>query len=318
MGFNKHATTFAGLPVIDYARDATVVDPERNALRLTTVYEDGSRQWPPPTVATVLELLESLLERPDCDRIAALVIGAWTADAYEDDSASIIEGLIAAAPQLASLRGVFIGDILAEECEVSWIQQSDVSPLWSAYPKLEHFRVRGGEGLRVGIIEHDFLKSLTIECGGLPAHVLHDLARSRLPVLEHLELYLGEDSYGWDGSVADLEPLLSGKAFPKLRYLGLRDSEIADEVAKEVVKAPLLERVEVLDLSLGTLTDDGAAALLECPAIKRLKRLDLHHHFLSDKMMTQLQELGPEVNVSEKQKPHTYGGEDWRYVAVGE
>ena len=78
--------------------------------------------------------------------------------------------------------------------------------------------------------------------------------------IEHLELYLGTDDYGWDGSIDDVLPLLADDRFPRLKYLGLRDSEIADGVAQAVAKSPLLEKLDVLDLSLGTLGDEGAAA----------------------------------------------------------
>jgi len=80
----------------------------------------------------------------------------------------------------------------------------------------------------------------------------------------------------------------------------------------------VVERIRVLDLSLGTLTDEGASALLDSPAIARLEKLDVHHHFCSEEMTAKLQSLGVEVDASEREKPDIYGDEVWRYVAVGE
>jgi hypothetical protein len=207
---------------------------------------------------------------------------------------------------------------VSDENEISWIQQSDVSPLFKAYPGLEHFRVRGNEGLTLGPIRHEKLKSLVVETGGLSVSVLRDIAASSLPALEHLELWLGDEGYGWDGTVEDLRPFLQGGLFPKLKYLGLRDSEIADEIAVAVAVAPILGQIETLDLSLGTLGDMGAEALFDSPAIKSLRKLDLHHHFISPVMEARFAALGIEVDVSDRQKADDYDGESFRYVAVSE
>jgi hypothetical protein len=230
----------------------------------------------------------------------------------------VVEALVAARDRLPNLRAIFFGDILSDEREISWIQQSDLSPLFAAYPQLEYFCVRGADGLSLGSLKHDRLKSLIVQSGGLGANVVREVAAAELPELEHLELWLGTDEYGGDATVADLAPILDGGLFPKLKYLGLRDSEIADEIARAVAKAPVVERIRVLDLSLGILTDEGAAALLASPAIARLEKLDVHHHFCSEEMTAKLQSLGVEVDASERKEPDRYGDEVWRYVAVGE
>jgi hypothetical protein len=111
-----------------------------------------------------------------------------------------------------------------------------------------------------------------------------------------------------------VKPLLTGKLFPKLKYLGLRDSVIGDEVAKAAAASPLVGRIDSLDLSLGTLGDEGGEALLASPAVKKLKWLNLRYHYMSPAMMERLAKLGPEVDVSELQSESEYG----RYVSVGE
>jgi hypothetical protein len=234
------------------------------------------------------------------------------------ESKDAIQALVDARTKLPGLRGVFLGDIISEENEISWINQSDISPLLTAYPQLEHLAVRGGTGLVLGKLSHARLKSLVIQTGGLPRTVLVDLAQAHLPALEHLELWLGTDNYGWDGTVADLQPLLDRGRFPALRRLGLCNSEVQDDVAATIAGAPIVEQLEILDLSLGNLTDAGAEPLLGNPALAKLKKLDLHHHYLSEEMEARLRAAFPNVDVSDRQEPDEYGEDVYRNIAVSE
>jgi hypothetical protein len=191
--------------------------------------------------------------------------------------------------------------------------------LFGAYPQLEHFRVRGGNGLSFGEgVRHDYLKSLVVETGGMPQALLRQIIRSQFLCLEHLEIWTGSDGYGWDGELADLMPVLDGSILPTLKYLGIRNSELANEVAQTVATSPILGRLETLDLSMGILKDEGAQALLDSPGIAGLKKLVLHDSFLSPEMCAKLQQKFPAVDVSEQREPDEYDGEISYYVAVGE
>ncbi|WP_437097595.1 hypothetical protein [Streptomyces longwoodensis] len=101
---------------------------------------------------------------------------------------------------------------------------------------------------------------------------------------EHLELWLGAREDGGDGEIADLAGILSGNRLPRLRSLALRNSEMQDEVAVAMGAAPIVANLDVLDLSLGTLTDTGAEALLGGQPLTHLRKLDLHHNYLSEPM----------------------------------
>lgn len=305
MTFNQNLQTFAGKPVVDFSADEPLADPAGTIPRLRVNYDSE---------ADADELLRELVDTGVGDQLTGLIFGQWSAEMYETTSARLVEVLVAAADQLPNLKALYLGEMIYEENEVSWIYQCDISALWSAFPRLEVLCIRGTNGLSLGQLRLNHLKQLTIETGGLPKSVLAEVAAAQLPALEHLELYLGTANYGWDGTIADVQPLLSGKLFPQLKYLGLRDSEIADEVAKAVVKSPLLERIDTLDLSLGTLGDEGAEALLASPAVKQLKRLDLHHHYMSADVAQRFAKLGPKVDVSETQEETDYG----RYVSIGE
>jgi hypothetical protein len=213
------------------------------------------------------------------------------------------------------VKAIFLGDIIADECEISWIQQSDVAPLLHAYPQLEQFYVRGGDGLRFRKLNHYALETLVVQTGGLGKKTLRDILTAWLPSLKHLELWLGDEDYGGDAEMVDLLPLLEGTRWPNLRYLGLCNTELSDEIAVALKTAPIMPQLRVLDLSRGTLGDAGAAALLANPAIKRLKKLDIHHHYCSDTMIAELKALPIKVAARQGQGPTD--AED-RFVAVSE
>ncbi|MCG8587363.1 MAG: STM4015 family protein [Pirellulales bacterium] len=305
--FSEHATTFAGKDVVEFAAGGSLADPAKNIPSVRMDYDDDEN--------TAANLLREILEQPNADQLTGLVIGMWMGDDFELGPSDLVEMLVASSAQLPNLSAIFVGDILYEECEVSWINQADLSPLLTSFDRLEVLKIRGSQGLSLGNpIQHDQLKSLTIECGGLPSSVVREIGSAELPALSHLELYLGDGNYGWDGTAEDLAGILSGDRFPKLEYLGLRDSEIADEVAQAVAQSPILGRIKELDLSLGTLSDVGAEALLASDAIAKLDKLNLEHHYCSPSVVARLQALPVDVNVDDVKEPD----DDYRYVAVGE
>lgn len=312
MPIYEHVTEFAGKPVIDYDPETGMCDPEQYYYRIGFGYDAYEAEAP------LTHRIAAFLREPDVENITGIVIGAWEEVGTGIGSGPIVEALVAAKQKLPNLKAIFLGDVICEESEISWILQSDVSPLFSAYPKLEHFRVRGNEGLSLGSLKSEWLQALVIETGGLSATIVQQVVAAEFPNLEHLELWLGTDEYGGDVTLRDLNPILSGKLFPKLDYLGLRDSEFTDKIAVTIAESPIIERIKVLDLSLGTLTDKGARALLNSRAVRKLEKLDLHYHYLSAKMMNALKQLHIDVDVSEQQEAEEYDGEMYRYPAVTE
>jgi hypothetical protein len=307
MGFWENQTTFAGKPVEDWS--GSDGDFDRVAYRISVGWDDDE---------TIDEKFESILEAEGSHHLDTLVIGAWQGDDSGADPEGLIERLVAAREKLPNLKHLFFGDITSEQNEISWIIQTDFSPLLNAYPKLETLVVRGTNELSFGSIAHDHLRTLIIQSGGLDSQVIAEVATAKLPSLEHLELWLGESGYGGDATVEDLAPFLTGKRFPKLRYLGLKNSEMQDEIAGVVAASPVLDQLETLDLSQGTLGDEGARSLIQSPGVKKLKKLILAHHFISPELQEELKKLGPDVDVSDLKEPHEWGGEQHRYNAVGE
>jgi hypothetical protein len=222
------------------------------------------------------QLLESLLSDPSASKLEALVLGEW----IEPYDKSILDTLVEIAPRLPKLKALFVGDMTAGSSDISAIVQGDYAPVLAAFSNLETLCIRGGTGLAFSPCRHEKLKSLTIETGGLSGSTIAMLCSLDLPNLQYLELWLGSKNYGGDSTLADLEPILSGKAFPKLRYLGLRNAEYTDDIAQALAHSPILEELVELDLSMGTLTDKGATALIDCPAAQSLDILDLSANYL--------------------------------------
>ena len=206
-------------------------------------------------------------------------------EAYDVSNTDVVlKSLVEHKQALPNLVSLFLNDIGSEECELSWLIEGDLRPVWEHFPNLIEFKVRGYPG-EMGKISMPKLERFTIECSGMKRKNLEQLFNADMPSLTHLELWVGTDEYGGETTPGDWEPLLSGKLFPKLKYLGLRNCSYADELAQIVANAPILDRIETLDMSLGTMGDEGATALYQSNRVRSLKHLDLHHHFMSDWMV---------------------------------
>ncbi|BEL02880.1 STM4015 family protein [Actinoplanes sichuanensis] len=307
MGIYEHVDEFAGLPVVAADdEEATVADAAAVAWRISMEEFEA----PPEEFEAAFE---QLLQRTGPAGPTALIVGEW-GSAY--DTPFPYQLLIDNAARLSGLRALFIGELTGEECEISWIDQGDITALLEAFPALERLWIRGAEDLQLRPVHHEGLRELVFQSGGLPADVVRAVAASDLPNLTHLELWLGVDQYGGDARADDLAPILAGRSLPALTYLGLRNAEIAEELAAAVAAAPIVARVTDLDLSLGVLGDAGAETLLAGQPLTHLRRLNLSHHFMSTETAQRVvDELpGVEVDVSDPQKEEEWG----RYTAVAE
>jgi predicted DNA-binding WGR domain protein len=320
IGTDEHVERFLNYKVAGFDPDADGEDEgedgrkafpklrelDRRAFAVGISYDDGDEAFD--------ARLDALFADEKIGQLRALVIGGWFSETCEDGPASLGKKLIANGAKLTSLQGLFVGDIVAEECEISWLHQIDYGPVLAALPSLRELVVRGGDELRFKKLAHEGLRALTVQSGGLAKETVKDIVDADLPELRQLTLWLGVENYGGTSTVGDLEPLLSGKRFPKLEHLGLQNSEQADEIAAAVAKSPLLGRLKGLDLSMGTLSDVGAKALLAAPALNGLKHLNVRHHYLSPAIVKELKSRGFEVEAGDRQ---TGDGED-RYAEVTE
>lgn len=308
MAISDSTTTFYNKKVVQYDPERAV-DPSPGVVyRLSLAYDDKG---------TMPALIAGFFEKVEKSTLEALIIGMW-GEPYEAGADAVIAAIVEHAPQLPALRALFIGDMTYEECEISWIVQGNHTPLLDAFPQLEELRIRGGNGLVLEPFTHQNLRKFTIESGGLDEKIAQALAESAMPKLEHLELWLGTDEYGFSGDVALYQRVLAQLTTPTLRYLGLRDAEIADQLAAWLADEPLLATIDTLDLSLGTLGDVGAEALLRGTQLGNLKLLDLSHHYISEANQAKLEALPFKVVLDDPQEDDEDDGEVYRYVAVGE
>ncbi|WP_431680492.1 STM4015 family protein [Kitasatospora sp. KL5] len=317
MAISKHIERFGGLPVVDFL--AAVEDGRELPDAPDAAWKVGLEY---DSAQTFAEAWEQFLGAVDASRVTTVVIGSWSQEEPE-----LLTGPLAAvtdaAGQLPALRSLFVGDITFEECEISWLQMCDITPVFEAFPRLEELVVRGaGEdwdgngGLALTPLRHEHLRRLRLEAGGLPGSVVRAVAACDFPALESLELWLGVATYGGDATLDDLAPFLAGNRLPALRALGLQNSEQQDAIAAAVAQAPVVARLDRLALSMGAFTDAGAAALLDGQPLTHLTTLDLHHHYLTEGMQQRLREALPGVTIdlSDAQK----WDDNWRYVAVSE
>ncbi|WP_435109357.1 STM4015 family protein [Nocardiopsis synnemataformans] len=352
---SHHVTEFAGLPVVEFHSWDTIRDDLETAMywarNRSELHEERPRSYrrlleaiaDPGSVAWRLrtelssshgsgESLQEYMHRFSVlvgqEQVRALVVGNVPDQDFQMRTDEVVEALLGLAPKLTGLRALFFGEILQEENEISWIQLCDLAPLVTALPHLEELVVRGGSGaLDLRLAEHPSLRGLTVQSGGLRPDVVRDVCASGLPALEHLELWLGVEEYGGRSTAQDLAPVLSGRAFPRLRSLGLRNTGNLGSWIPVLAEAPVLSSLEVLDLSLGDLTDEGGQALVEAaPAFAHLKRLDLHHHYVSEDVCARIREAlpGVEVDLSGREEPEVHDDEDGEepeihyYTAVSE
>jgi hypothetical protein len=266
---------------------------------------------------TQVELLDSLLSQIDPGSIRSLIIGAWS-EAHDESPQGYLDRLIERRDELGALCALFIGDMTSEDCEISWIIQCGYNAVLDAFPLLQSLRIRGSSQLEIKPFTHEFLEELVIECGGLPNEIVEGIAGSTLPALRHLELWLGDDNYGFDGDVATYAKLLESIKPERLEYLGLCNSQISDDLAMHLAKQPWLASLKTLDLSMGTIGDVGAQALFESPHVRGLETLDLSHHYISEDWQKKLATLPFKVVLDDPQDEDEDGDETYRYVQVSE
>lgn len=273
-------------------------------------FEDGDKD--------AKTMIDEILADPELSELEELVIGCW-GESWDNGAQPIVDGIVEHSDKFSQIKSLFIGDMDYEECEVSWIEQADYGKLWAALPNLEKLTIKGSTNLSLGDIQHENLKSLEIICGGLPKEVIAGIGEAKLPALESLKLYIGVEDYGFDGNIEDIANMLMNSDFPNLKTLGIKDSEIQDDVAKVVTKSKYMSQIEVLDLSLGTLTDEGGQVLLDTlPDYENIKEVNLEYHYMSEDMMAKLKALSADVDVSEKQEDDEYDGEIYRYPMLTE
>ncbi|EDM78539.1 WGR domain protein [Plesiocystis pacifica SIR-1] len=193
---------------------------------------------------------------------------------------------------------------------------SDVLPI---APRLSSLYVRGND-IQFTQLVHEALETLTVETGGLSWSSARAIAKAELPNITSMTVYFGADNYGGNASVSDLTALWKNTKLPKLRHLGLCNSEFQGDIAKAIAGSKIIKQLTSLDLSMGTMVDAQSEVFTKkAKAFAHLERLDISDNFLSDERCEAIAKALPKVHVVRGQREaDEYDGEIYTYVSVGE
>ncbi|MBA3923565.1 MAG: HEAT repeat domain-containing protein [Nostocaceae cyanobacterium] len=272
----------------------------------------------------ILDELQALLKAPQIGEIEALA--CWMPNdpylqIYQKQCSEFIHILCQANKRLTSLKALFIGDRRQHEYKKSLIYLSDMSPIFEAFPHLEVLKLNGcptKDSFSKNIC-HDRIKTLIIETADNHKDSLAQTCDLNLPALEYLELWGGR--CGYISNISDsLAPLITGKSFPNLSYLGLPSFEKTDWLVKVLADSPILNRLRIINLSKGTLTDTGAEFLLNSPAINQLHLLNVANNYLSTAIVKRLSQLKCQViaDFQDLEANNHLGNSNSRYYALYE
>jgi hypothetical protein len=204
------------------------------------------------------------------------------------------------------------------------ISSTELGDLSKLYPQLSHLRELTIEmgAMELGIMDLPALRSLEIVTGGLTRANVDSIRQGAWPSLERLTLCIGEtdNDYGCDVQLEDVSKLLAEAHLPRLRHLGLANSNHADAFVGELVRSKLLAQLRSLDLSRGTFGNQGARDLLEnAAAFKHLEEIDLTHNYVSPALAEELAKIGPRIVLADSEGGDDGDdGDDDRYVQISE
>lgn len=279
---------------------------------------------------SLAEILDLVLRHPS-GRFLAEITFAFNNDPNENDLQDLIDLLAKKAPP--TLRKLHFGDYkyagggavgqYGNDTEISWYSIGNLGKLWKAVPNLTTLITQGGSsescmagGFALGKLELPSLRHLEVRTGGLEKVNAKAIATAKLPSIEHLDIWYGEENYGGDATLKDVQLLIARTDLPKLRHLGIMNSEFADQLPGALAASKLVKQLTQLDLSLGCMTDVGAQALAaNKAAFKHLERLDVSNNYLTKVGLAAIKGIAKTV-VTTKQRDDE--DPEYRHPAVGE
>jgi len=259
-------------------------------------------------------LAEYILNDPCLPELRKIIIGVWDQEIYDADPGKIFTMMINNQEKFQHIESLFIGDMEAEENEISWIKQGNYEELLRVFPNLKSLTIQGSDSLVLGKVNHLKLEELVIICGGLPISVVNEIKSANLPNLKKLILYSGDESYGYSCNISDFAELVKKERFPNLQYLGLVNSFEQDDLVRVIIESDLLPQLEIIDISCGCLTDKGGQLILNAAdKLVNLKELNADYHYMSEDMMEKIKALPFKVSLNDAQEPYD-DGEMWPMI----
>jgi uncharacterized protein (TIGR02996 family) len=198
---------------------------------------------------------------------------------------------------------------LVIDCGTWWdLTKTDLGSLGRLYPRLANLRelkLRAGS-MNLGTIDLPLLRSFEVVTCGLTLRNMQSILAARWEHLERLSVCIGEWDPVHDGRrvmrLDDVALILEGTNLPRVRHLGLRNSSLANDIARALPSSRILAQLESLDLSSGTFGDVGARAILDnAAAFAHLKSIDLSYHYVSEPLQAELAALGPHIVLDDAQ-----------------
>jgi uncharacterized protein (TIGR02996 family) len=228
-------------------------------------------------------------------------------DPSDGNLQDIIDLLGKKAP--ATTRKITFGDNVDQ---ISWHHTGNLSKLWKGVPNLRVLEIETGD-FNVGKREAPALERGVFITGGLGKACAKGIATATMPKIKHLEIYYGVDEYGGDSTIKEVKPLLDRTDLKDLRYLGIKNSTFANDIAGALDGAKVLKGIKTLDLSYSTMTDEGANALAAAKSsLAHLDVLDLTHNYLSKAGVKTVQGICKKVITAQQQE-----SDDGEYYYVG-
>jgi hypothetical protein len=271
--------------------------------------------------------LESLIKDSHLHDLQSLIIQIHYTDgyysneiykAYERKLISTLQKNDGIQFNSPDLKALFFGDVDKHKYRKTKVKIFDLHRILEIYPKLELLQIRGNiqtEALPILGVRHESLQTLIFETACANIFFIESLFYASFPVLEYLELW-GMKKYTHE-QYYNIICLLE-KSFPNLKYLGLISGEGIDELIDLLVESPIIDRILILNLSMGSLTDRGARILINCPAIDRLHSLDVSHNCITRDLVRKLSKLSCNVKLQPQRKKYGIYGSQNRYNSLYE
>ena len=111
------ATELHGKPVYDLADAKGLLDPQSHVPRLRVTKTKVKKSRAEPEIERQLALIA---DDPVGHQQRELILGNW---GWSADSGFALRSIASTFPNLEQLTHLMLGDLAAEECEMSWIEQ---------------------------------------------------------------------------------------------------------------------------------------------------------------------------------------------------
>lgn len=313
---DEHASYLLG-PLAEHVKcyDELYSKPTRDAFTWKYGFIHAARMsymevWNTRFKGRIAQVLELLLDHPSGRFLTELAL-MYNTDVADHDQQELIDVLAKRAPK--TLRKLVIGD---DVDQISWYRIGRLGKLWRAVPGLVELAIEGCE-FTLGTVELPALRRAMFKTGGLGAEAGMAIATAHWPRLEHLDVYYGDDQYGGECSMKQVQPLLDRTDLPALVHLGVKDAMFADEICVALPNARILPQLRTLDLSRGMMTDEGARVLAaRAEAFAHLEQLDVSDNYLTKAGINAIKRIAKRVN-TDIQKDDD-GDPENRYVSIGE